>query len=90
MEGDKDRQGGSAPLVEVLVAGERLLRTRRCRRTDASVATLPLASVAERQYRQPDERTGRWRLTNTSILVAALRTRSQAPSGEPLPVLGAQ
>ena len=29
--------------------------TRRCSRTDASVATLPLASAAERQYRWPDE-----------------------------------
>ena len=30
--------------------------TRRCRRTDASVATRPLASAAERQYRWADRR----------------------------------
>lgn len=34
--------------------------TRRCSRTDASVATLPLASAAERQYRWTDgDRDGR-------------------------------
>ena len=40
---------------DLRVSGRRNRITRRCRRTDGSVASLPLAPAAERQYRWADK-----------------------------------